>query len=354
MRTTNRQFAAFLPVWLLIGLCLLSMLAQVATAKDKAPGTELKLAVFNVDVVKGLDAESAALTDQIVTFLSAAEGVTLVNRNQLDQIAEEHKIALSGLVDNASAVRLGKFVSAQYVVVGRASQIGATQYIVLKFIEVETTIQTTVAAKAGVDEGVEGLLAKVQKPLEKRVNMLRNQAVEKPDRTLAELAKKVAPLRNKVFLVTISEQHVGRQLADPAAQLAAAERLQALGFKVLVPHQAPAGWKNSLAKTGKYDGQQVDILIEGEGTSAFAAQLQGLTSCRARVELRAISAPGHTVLASNRGVGARADLVEDLAAKSALEDAAVDAIDALLPRLAEMAAAESDSNDKDADENDEE
>src|SRR5262249_48069895 len=150
-----------------------------------------------------------------------------------------------------------------------------------------TTIQTTVAAKAGIDEGIDGLLTHVATPLEKRIEGLRQAKVDKPDDALARLAEKTKPLEGKVFLVTIREQHVGRPLADPAAQVAAADRLQALGCKVVVPHEPPDGWKDSLAKTGTYDGQMIDYLIDGEGTSAFAAQLQGLTSCRARVELRA-------------------------------------------------------------------
>lgn len=313
-----------------------SFLTSTAQADDAAKTkADLRLAVFDVDVVKGLDGEPAAITDQIVTMLSAHGGVVLVNRDQLSKVADEHKIALSGLVDNASAVQLGKFVSATYVVVGRASRIGSMQYIVLKFIEVETTIQTTVAARAKLADGVEGLLDALQEPLETRLAELQQAKPDPADTKLAELSRQVKSLRGKVFLVSIREDHVGRPLADPAAQLAVVERLQALGCKAIVPHQPLPDWQKTLAETGVYDQQAVDFLIEGEGTSAFAAQLQGLTSCRARVELRVVAVPGHTVQVNNRGVGARADLVEALAAKAALEDAATDAIDTLLPKLAE-------------------
>jgi hypothetical protein len=310
--------------------------SRAAQADDAAaPKAELRLAVFDVDVVKGLEAEPAAVTDQIVTMLSARQGVVLVNRDQLSKVADEHKIALSGLVDNASAVQLGKFVSAKYVVVGRASRIGSMQYIVLKFIEVETTIQTTVAARAKLTDGVEGLLDALQEPLEARLTELQQAKADPADMKLAELSRQVKSLRGKVFLVSVSEDHVGRPLADPAAQLAVVARLQVLGCEAIVPHEPVPDWKKTLAETGVYDQQAIDYLIEGEGTSAFAAQLQGLTSCRARVELRVVPVPGHAVQMNNRGVGARADLVETLAAKAALEDAATDAIDTLLPKLAE-------------------
>ena len=66
----------------------------------------------------------------------------------------------------------------------------------------------------------------------------------------------------------------------------------------------------------------------------IAAQLQGLTSCRARVELRLIPVPGRSIATSDRGVAAGVDLVEALAAKAALEEAGQQACDAVVRRLA--------------------
>ena len=95
-----------------------------------------------------------------------------------------------------------------------------------------------------------------------------------------------------------------------------------------------ANWKESLMQTGKFSGKKVDFLLEGEGTSAFAAQIQGLTSCRARVELRLIPVPGRIVTVSDRGVAAGVDLAEALAAKTALEEAGIQACDAVIRRAA--------------------
>jgi hypothetical protein len=63
--------------------------------------------------------------------------------------------------------------------------------------------------------------------------------------------------------------------------------------------------------------------------------MEGLISCRARVELRLIVVPGRAVTVSDKGVAARVDLVETLAAKAALEDAGVNALDAVILRHAE-------------------
>jgi hypothetical protein len=278
-----------------------------------------------------------ALTDQINVLLAAISKVTLVNRDQIRRVAQEHEIALSGLVETANAVKLGKFLSAQYIVVGRASRIGQTYYLVLKIVDVETTEQTTVSAKAPVESGFATVLERLGEPLSGAIRKLQRATVEPADAVLAELRKAARPLAGKVLLVSVEETHVDRPLSDPAAQMAVMQRLRSLGFSVLVPKDPAGGWKESLLQTGRYGDKKVDYLLEGEGTSAFAAQLQNLTSCRARVELRLIPLPGRAITASDRGVAAGVDLVETLAAKSALEEAGKQACDALVRRWASEA-----------------
>ncbi len=300
---------------------------------------QIRLAVFNLDVLEGVDLKSGALTDQINTMLTVMPKVTIVNRNQIEKIADEHKIALTGLVDTASAVKLGKFLSAQYIVVGRASRIGHTYYLVLKIVDVQTTVQTTVSAKASVEDGFEEVLGRLGGPLTQGVRALQNPIVTQEEDKLAQLRKAVTPLAGKVILVQIEERHVNRPLKDPAAQMAVAKRLKSLGFEVIVPANPVTGWKKALLQTGRYGEKKVDYLLEGDGVSAFAARMQNLVSCRARVELRLIATPGRSVTLSDKGVAAKIDLVEQLAAKAALEEAAQDAVDIILLRLARQTGA---------------
>ena len=147
------------------------------------------MAVFDVDVLPGVNVQGPAVTDQLNTMLSALPQVTLVNREQLKKVAEEHQIALSGLVETASAVKLGKFLSAQYIVVGRASQIGPTLYLVLKIVDVETTEQTTVSVKAPVEDGFATVLERLSDPLAAKVRQLQRPTVNAEDAALAELRK---------------------------------------------------------------------------------------------------------------------------------------------------------------------
>ncbi|MCH7812635.1 MAG: hypothetical protein IID40_01310, partial [Planctomycetes bacterium] len=260
--------------------------------------------------------------------------VTVVNRTEMRLTAKEHEIALSGLVDQGAAAKLGGFLNAQYVIVGRASRIGQNYYLVLKIIDVETTVQTVVSAKALVEKGVDGVLELLDPKLQGAFAKLQTTGRPSPGGdALAALRENAASLRGKVVVVDINEEHVSRPLRDPAASMAVAHRLEEVGVKVLVPKNPVGGWKEALLQTGKYGDRNADYLLEGEGVSAFAAEIEGLISCRARVELRLIAVPGRSVLAVDKGIGAKVDLVEALAAKAALEEAAVRALDALLERV---------------------
>ena len=310
---------------------------QPGPAKDRGSANlrPIRVAVFDFDVLKGVEMEPAALTDQVNTMLAAMDKVTIVNRDQIKKVADEHKMALAGLVDSASAAQLGKFLSANYVIVGRASKIGQTNYLVLKMIDVGTTVQTTVSAKSTAENGLETLLERLKGELTPQVRELQKPLKTEDDAVLAEVREAAKHLAGKVILVDVTETHVNRPLRDPAAQMAIANRLKAVGIEVIVPKDPVDGWKKSLLETGRYGEQKVDFLVEGEGVSAYAAEMQGMISCRARVELRLIAVPGRNVTVNDKGVAARVDLVEALAAKAALEDAGVSALDAVVGRYAE-------------------
>lgn len=295
----------------------------------------IRVAVFDFDVLKGVDLEPAALTDQVNSMLAAMSKVTIVNRDEIRKVADEHKIALSGLVDAASASELGKFLAAQYVIVGRASKIGQSNYLVLKIVDVATTVQTTVSAKAPAEKGVEALIDKLRDLLEPQVVKLQQPQQVPPDESLDKLRQAAAPLAGKVFILDVPERHIDRPLGDPAAQMAIANRLKAAGMEVVIPKDPVDGWKKSLLETGKYGDKKVDYLLEGEGVSSLAASVQGMVSCRARVELRLIAVPGHDTSVTDKGVGAHVDMVEALAAKSALEEAGANALDAVILRWAQ-------------------
>ncbi len=294
----------------------------------------IRVAVFDIDVVQGVDVEPGVLTDQVNVILSMIPQVTVVNRDQIRRAADEHQMSLAGLVDSQSAVELGKFVSAQYVTVGRASKIGSTYFLVLRIVDVETTVQELVSVRATADQGLETLVERLMPVLTHEVAELQKPLTQEERSNLERIKELAAFLEDKTILLDIPEQHLSRPLVDPAATMAISHHLQRLGIHVVIPKDPLEGWKAALLDTGMYRDQKVDYLLEGDAVSAFAAEIQGLVSCRARVELRLIPLPGRKVQVIERGVDSHVDLVEAFAAKYALEKAGVQAFDALLERLA--------------------
>ena len=306
--------------------------------KKPVPLRDIRVAVFDMEVLEGLKAQPGALTDQINVVLDALPKVTIVNRTEIKKVAAEHKMALTGLVDLSSAVKMGKFLNAQYIVVGRASKIGSNYYLVIKIVDVETTVQTTVSAKSPAEGGAEALLKRLSPALRKRVRGLQKPVVTPEDKALMKLRKAAEPLAGAVVLVHVTETHINRPLKDPAAQMGVANRLRSLGFEVVMVTDPQIGWKGRLLKSGKYGRDRIDYLLEGEAVSAHAAEIHNLISCRARAELRLITLPGRTITVVEKGVAAKVDLVEALAAKAALEEAGIQATDAVVMRLVKLKA----------------
>lgn len=69
-------------------------------------------------------AEGALLAERVSTSLSALEGVSLVDRTQLERILEEQRLSASGLVNPASAIHVGKLMGAAAILSGSVTDLG--------------------------------------------------------------------------------------------------------------------------------------------------------------------------------------------------------------------------------------
>jgi hypothetical protein len=79
--------------------------------------------------------------------------------------------------------------------------------------------------------------------------------------------------------------------------------------------------------------KKADILIEGEGFSEFALRHGNLVSVKARLEIKAIDRQTDKVVATDRQTAVVVDLTEQIAGKAALQEAAAQIAERLLPKL---------------------
>ena len=133
-------------------------------------------------------------------------------------------------------------------------------------------------------------------------------------------------------MVMIGEGHVGVPVVvvvgrqpgvantfDPAAETEMSALAKASGFELIDPEDGTEG--------------KADVLIKGEAFSEFAGRVGPLVSVRARVEIKAVDRRSGKVLAVDRQTVRAVDLSEQIAGKTALQEAAADIAGRLLPKL---------------------
>jgi hypothetical protein len=82
------------------------------------------------------------------------------------------------------------------------------------------------------------------------------------------------------------------------------------------------------------------VLVQGEAISEPAVRHGNLVSVKARLELKAVDQATGEVLAIDRQTTVATDLAENIAAKTALQDAAAAVAERLLPKIAGFKPAE--------------
>ena len=115
-----------------------------ATApKLEAPKIKVsgRVAIFNFEV-KGGGPSYGSLSGDIPESLSESfiKGKRLVplERRDLEKALSEQELALSGIVDDSTAVRVGRLAGARYALLGSASIIGGQVRLSCRLIDIET------------------------------------------------------------------------------------------------------------------------------------------------------------------------------------------------------------------------
>ena len=315
---------------LLVGV-LLGTAALAAAAQDKKDKVR---PVYPAAVLpfqeRGAEVKDygGKVTQVLFANLAASPDLYLVEREDLQKTLEELKLNLSGLVKPDQAMQVGQLTGAKILVTGSVFQIDKSVYIVAKVIGTETSrvLGASVKGKVGGDLGslADELAGEIAKTIAKRADQLVAKPLSREDR-IAALKKRIGAGKLPVVQVSVTERHVAaaRPPIDPAAETELTLMLTETGFKVI---DAEGG---SRAKA--------DVLVKGEGFSEFAGRIGELISVKARLEVKAIDAATDAVVAIDRQTAVCVDLTEQLAGKSALQEAAAQIAERMLPKLAAKA-----------------
>jgi hypothetical protein len=78
-------------------------------------------------------------------FIMVGRGLVLIDRSQLDRIRQEQNLQLSGEIDDAQAVSIGKMSGAEIIITGAVTGTGDLRRLRLRALSTETA-QVVVAA----------------------------------------------------------------------------------------------------------------------------------------------------------------------------------------------------------------
>jgi len=310
----------------LTGLVLLAFSLPALAAEEEAPAVyPVALLPFQErgPEVKGLGGK---VTDLLFADLVANPDLFLVEREDLQKVLDELKLSLTGLIKPDQATAVGQLTGAKILVTGSVIQVDKSIYVVAKIIGTETSRVLGASVKGDVAGDLSPLVGElageVAKTIKTRAKQLVAKQVTREDR-IAALKKRVSDRRLPAVLVTLKESHVGRASVDPAAATELTLLLAETGFTVIDPEKGKAA--------------EADVILQGEGLSEFAGRMGELVSVKARLEVKAVDADSGKVLAADRQTAVVVDLTEQLAGKAALQEAAAQIADRLLPKIAKTA-----------------
>lgn len=145
MSLSSRRF--LLRIWPRIGsliavlvLLLAAPYVSAQAADDDIP-TVAVLDFTGLMIGQGVNSAplGKAVSSMLITELTGRPGIRVIERYRLQDLLTEQKLALSGRVDESTAVEIGKILGAQYVIHGQVTSIFDELRMDMRAIDVETS-----------------------------------------------------------------------------------------------------------------------------------------------------------------------------------------------------------------------
>jgi len=301
-------------------LTLLMLLLGTVAFTAPAAQEILTVAIFDFEsrdeAVRDLGPEVSALLN---AHLSAEPQLITLERAELEKVLGEQELGLSGTVSAETAAKVGHLTGAKVLVTGRVFRADKEMLVVAKIIGTETSRVFGELAKGGLATPITELSAdlakKIATTIEQKGETLVAKIETRADR-VATIKKALGQAKLPTVSVRIAERHFGQPVIDPAAETEFGLILKECGF-TLVDDKSK---------------DRADIEITGEAFSALGLRKGNLLSCKARVELKAQKRSGE-ILAVDRQTSVAVDITEQTAAKTALQRAAGELAERVLPRI---------------------
>lgn len=132
-------------------------LAAPAADAGASPGTTVAVLYFDYSGKnQDLTSLQKGLAQMLITDLASVETLRVVERDRLQAILDEHKLAASGKLDSKTAARIGKLLGARHLVLGSYFDVAGSLRVDARLVDVETgAIVKSIGAQGKADEFLE-------------------------------------------------------------------------------------------------------------------------------------------------------------------------------------------------------
>lgn len=150
------------------------VLPSIATAQAEKPVVAV-LYFDNNSIGKDradYDGLGKGIADLLITDLAGNPNVTVVERERIQQVLQEHQLIKAGAIDNQTAVEVGKIVGAQYMITGGFINTGKGQMVLTaRAINVKTSQITNPEKVMSKDDDALGLVAQLSAKMQKDMRL---------------------------------------------------------------------------------------------------------------------------------------------------------------------------------------
>lgn len=360
-----------------------SVAPAVVTNAQSAVSVPVAVTPFTTsDNIADREVVAATLADGLLNAFSLDARLRVVERAKLAQAMTELRMSAEGTVDQATAVKLGRMTGAQVIVLGNIVKLDDKLIVTARLMNPETSELSAIRVTGPrgellslTDELAQNIANRIGKD-DKGTFARRTSAAEQASLRARQTAVKKAIAGKKLprVLVMIPETHLERRIPDPAGETELVLWLTDCGFLAVSPEYEgvrppPAGadtasdtnitFRRNRGLRNEEGGIRVssrtlhtvgkgglgaqrdalariaDVIIIGEGISERATEKEGIVSCKARLELKAVAVRSGEVLVAKSTYGAGVDVAEHIAGKRALQAAGREMAADLIPELVE-------------------
>ncbi len=300
---------------------ILTVALALTASRSFAEDRILTVAVFDFEskdeAVRDLGPKLATMVNAL---LSTETNIITVERAEIEKALGEQELGLSGTVSAETAAKVGHLTGAQVLVTGRAFKVDKDLIVVAKIISTETSRVYGEMVKGTSSTSTTDLAGELAKKIGKIISAKGETLVAKVqtrEERIDKIVKSLKGDKRPSVSVKIPELHFGERVNDPAAETELGYILQKAGFTLV----------------DEKSDKKADIEITGEAFSAFGMRKGNLISCKSRVEIKARETKTGKILVVDRQVGVAVDITEQTAAKTALQNAAGEVAERVLPKL---------------------